>query len=435
MATQTSVPQPQVPPPQTQAITVRQNKEKIVSIISGKQFKEQLVAALMSRLEPDFVIRAAVAQLNTNVELQECTPVSVAFSTLLLAQAGLAPEPWKGHGWLIPRNIKVKKGDREWYEKRCTALIGYRVYVYLAYRTGVVGLASAQAVYEGDVFELDLGSGLAPHHEPWIRSLPDRPRRGEFLGAYALVKLKESGEFLVRWMTNEDIDKIRARSSASKKGPWDTDYTEMGKKTAFRALAKWIPDGDLQAIAALDEAADLGKVEAVIDGDSGQIVTVVHDEPEPQPQPIQQPQRLQNGTAAAPKAEPPLQQSQDAAAVPSGEPQEPVRERTIDRSVSQENEKPDPYSKDTNPHGKHISDGQFKRMMAILHSAQKMGKKGVPTDEEFLAKVRELGYRDPRFIEHTNRALYDELCAWADSGSLMIENRTPGTNGDNDESW
>lgn len=436
MATQTATPQQSSPPPQTGAITLRQNKENIIKIINRPIFKEQLLTSLMSRLEPDFVIRAAISQLNANAELQECTPVSVASSLLLLAQAGLAPEPWKGHGWLIPRNTKCKEGSREWWEKHCTALIGYRGYVYLAYQTRVVSLANAQPVYEGDVFELDLGSGLAPHHEPWIRRTADRPERGEFLGAYALVKLKDSGEFIVMWMTKEDIDKIRTRSSASAKGPWVTDYIEMARKTAMRRLAKWIPDGQLQGIAALDEASDLGKVEAVLDGNTGQIITVVRDTDE-EPAPIQPPkQAQQNGAQAAtegPKSDSATAQSPGqpaTAAAPPAQNEEVPRERTLDTSVSQE--EPDPFHKQDNPHGKHITEQMFKRMMAILHSAQKMQKKDVPSDEQFFEKVRSMGYKDPRYIPHKDRAVYDELCAYADSGTLKVQNASTGND---QEKW
>jgi recombinational DNA repair protein RecT len=42
-------------------------------------------------------------------------------------------------------------------------------------------------------------------------------------------------------MTKDEVDSIKQRSRAGSSGPWVTDYNEMGKKTVFRRLTKWIP--------------------------------------------------------------------------------------------------------------------------------------------------------------------------------------------------
>ena len=263
---------------ESKAITIADNKQGIIKIISNETFKKQLAAALMARIPEDYVVRSAISMINSTPKLQECTPVSIAASVLLLAQAGLAPEPWKGHGWLIPRNMKVKTpGQPDRWVTVCTALIGYRGYVTLANRSPEVTKAFALPVYEGDIFDLDLGSGELPLHKPWIRPEEGRPARGAILGAYAFVKLR-NGENLVEWMTKDDIDGIRKRSKASDDGPWVTDYAEMARKTPFRRLFKWIPDGELQRIAAMDEASELGKTESVIDRETGEIITVMRDE-------------------------------------------------------------------------------------------------------------------------------------------------------------
>jgi len=41
-------------------------------------------------------------------------------------------------------------------------------------------------------------------------------------------------------MTKDEVTKIRHRSKAANNGPWVTDFDEMGKKTVFRRLSKWL---------------------------------------------------------------------------------------------------------------------------------------------------------------------------------------------------
>jgi recombination protein RecT len=38
-----------------------------------------------------------------------------------------------------------------------------------------------------------------------------------------------------------EVEAVRKRSKSPNKGPWETDYDEMGKKTAFRRHSKWLP--------------------------------------------------------------------------------------------------------------------------------------------------------------------------------------------------
>ena len=494
----------------TQAITLVENKKQIVTIISTDKFKAQLAAALMARLPEDYVVRAAVATINSNEEIQKCSPVSIAASILLLAQAGLAPEPWKGHGWLIPRNQKIKgrDGKPDTWIKVCTALLGYRGLVKLAYDSAAVAKAGAYPVFQGDVFHLDLGSGEPPMHEPWIRPVEGREKRGELLGCYALAKLK-NGETLVEWMTKDDIDAIRTRSAASDRGPWVTDYVEMARKTPFRRLFKWIPDAELQKIAAMDEASDLGHMESTMDADTGEIITMVReDEDPPAKVAVLQPQRVnsekkqteapvesknetpdyakttvypppekgseivaQDGEhevrrwtdnneiacahkeckrcnelaapfiekpktadspSTAPAAEAPAQQQAAVTSAAQGQTAEgglfdkaepATKELTYDMSQTQV--APDPYHKEHNPQGKHISDSQHGRLWAILHSAQKKaeaeGKKAM-SDDEFMAHVKAKGYADARYIPKTPKSVYDDICTVAGGEALKVNN-------------
>ena len=274
----------------TQAITTSQNKVKILEIIKRDAFKEQLAAALVKRVDEEFFMRTVIANLNHDNKLLSCTPLSVAASVLMLAEAGLAPEHWKGHAYLIPR------------KNQCTPLIGYKGYIHLAYRCPKVKRVDAQIVYEGDFFDCDLGSGQPPVHKMWVKPTPDAPRRGELVAAYAVCEL-DTGATLVDVMLREDIDKIRKRSAAADSGPWVTDYAEMARKSPLRRLSKRIPDAELQRVASMEELTEFGKTTATLD-DKGTITIEQVDEPEQsgdEPTPPQRAGEAEPGPAVTPK--------------------------------------------------------------------------------------------------------------------------------------
>jgi recombination protein RecT len=112
-------------------------------------------------------------------------------------------------------------------------IIDYKGLVELVYRSGVVANVHADIVCENDDFVYDRGQ-LVKHQ------ISFREDRGEMYAAYCLVRMKDGTE-KCEVLTKREIDSIRARSKASKSGPWVTDYNEMAKKTAFRRVSKWIP--------------------------------------------------------------------------------------------------------------------------------------------------------------------------------------------------
>ncbi len=349
------------------ALTIADNKKQIVNIVQNDNFKKQLAAALMNRLPEDYVVRSAIATINGSSIIQECAPLTIAASILLLAQAGLAPEPWKGHGYLVPRNIKVsKRGEPDRWEKHCTALIGYRGYINIAYKSPQVKKVGANPVYEGDVFDLDQVDGTLVH-KPWIRPEEGRRERGKLIGAYAFVKMA-NGEILTEWMLKEDIDAVRARSTASDSGPWKTDYAEMARKTPLRRLFKWIPDPDLQRIAALEEANDYGNVAVTIDGDTGEIVTRIIETVEPEKPTIHMPQRKE--AAKVIDAEPQTENIPDGEYEdePNDSPIAGIFEEKTAEEVISEKKTPIPENKPSSNKVQGIGAGQAKRIHAIASS-------------------------------------------------------------------
>lgn len=122
-----------------------------------------------------------------------------------------------------------------------------------AINTGLVLDIEAYLVYKGDTFEIEQGTNAHIIHKP--NPWGDRGKES-ILGGYYFIKYP-NGTQQFDTMTIADIESIRKRSpsvGSGKTSPWDTDYTEMCKKTLINRAYKQIPKLDMseKARAALE---------------------------------------------------------------------------------------------------------------------------------------------------------------------------------------
>ncbi len=136
-----------------------------------------------------------------------------------LSAYGIEPDGRRAH--LIP------------YGNQCTLILDWKGLAELAMRSGIIAKLHADIVCENDVFEYNLGE-VVQH------KIDFKAPRGDMYAAYAMAVTKD-GPVFVAVLNKEEIDGIRRRSKSGNSGPWQTDYNEMAKKTAFRRLAKWLP--------------------------------------------------------------------------------------------------------------------------------------------------------------------------------------------------
>jgi recombination protein RecT len=184
----------------------------------------------------------AMQAMSNNSYLASCDPKSIASSVLSVAMSGLTLNPVMGHGYLVPRKGKAVFQP------------GYQGLIYLLVKSDIVRQVEARVVYENDEFSLEYGTHTNIIHKPVMKD------RGEIVGFYG-VATDANGMRYVEHMTKEEVMANALRSDMNKKekkltGAWDTDYSEMGRKTVIRRLYKYLPKttGDSSMLDRLTEA-------------------------------------------------------------------------------------------------------------------------------------------------------------------------------------
>lgn len=193
--------------------------QELKALLTGDTMREQFAAALPKHLTPERFCRVALTALTRTPKLAECTQESFFRCLLDLSAFGLEPDGRRAH--LIP------------YGNQCTLILDWKGIAELALRSGLIAKLHADIVCENDEFAYDLG-------EIKTHKIDFKQPRGAMYAVYALAVTKD-GQTFVAVMHKEEVEAIRKRSRAGNSGPWQTDYNEMSKKTAFRRLAKWLP--------------------------------------------------------------------------------------------------------------------------------------------------------------------------------------------------
>jgi len=204
---------------------------KIKTLAEALQRASASMSAVAAKMvTPDKLIKIAVAAAQRTPLLLECTPQSVVRAVIQGAELGLTPGSALNQAYLVP--FKNKKTQQ--YEAQL--IVSAQGLSELAYRSGLISTIQSEVVYEGDVFEFELG--LAPK----LKHIPSglTEDSAHITHAYMVVTLKDGGQ-VFRVFTRSQIDRIRGRSQARDYGPWVTDYAEMARKTVVKNGMKYVP--------------------------------------------------------------------------------------------------------------------------------------------------------------------------------------------------
>lgn len=210
-----------------------QQGQSLIEVIRQKQGSFADVAT--KYLPPERLVKLAIVAITKMPDLQKVPAAEVVAELINCARLGLEPNV-EGGRWLLPFKRRTDGGDR--YE--LVAVTDYRGLVDIARRSGEVVAIHADVRRANDLWEnwIDAGGATLVH----LRHRRAESDRGDVLGAYAVVRLK-NGEVQAAYLTLDEINsaKGRSRGASSEFSPWQRDFEAMAKKTAIRRLYNLLP--------------------------------------------------------------------------------------------------------------------------------------------------------------------------------------------------
>lgn len=270
--------------------------KSVLELLQEPDMRKRMLAVLPRHLSADRMVRVMAMAVHNTPKLLQCNQMSLLGALMVCATLGLEPNTPLGEVYLVPfgRRVKVEQDGKEtWVERTdVQVIIGYRGFISLARRSGMLVSLQAEVVYEGDTFEFEYGTNQHLKHIP---NGAHGGRKAQW--AYCFAKLSDGDAFVC--MPYEEVLKTRNSSAGyiqALKGkdapendwkrkqyeasPWVRHEHEMARKTAVRYLAKYLPMSiEFASALNLDEHGDKGvdyshfaqNPGAITDGDIKQI--------------------------------------------------------------------------------------------------------------------------------------------------------------------
>lgn len=175
--------------------------------------------------EIDFAAQAMLANTYL-IRVATENPLSLISALKNLALVGYTLNPVRKQGYLVPMG------------KAIVFVPSYMGLVDELVASGLVKKIEAHPVFDGEDFEIKLGTNGYLRHKP----NPWGKREKENLKGCYWYAILVDGTEMFDTISLEEIEKIRKRApSAKSSSPWDTDYIEMARKTAVRNGYKKVP--------------------------------------------------------------------------------------------------------------------------------------------------------------------------------------------------
>lgn len=245
----------------TQAAVAAKSNPTMKDLIEAQRpaIERQLGGAMSS----DAFVRAVLSEVGKNADLMNADPKTLLGGVMLAAQLRLEIGSGLGEFYLTPRKEKGKQ--------ICLPIIGFQGMIKLALRSELVTNVESFLVREGDDFTFGANSDRGMFYDWQPRDFEDKR---DWIGVVASARMKKGGTSWI-YLTREQVY-ARRPHYWNKGTPWQTHEDEMAKKTAVRALAKYLPKStDLGRALEADEQ----KVQHIKGMDEVQI-TQVQEEPE-----------------------------------------------------------------------------------------------------------------------------------------------------------
>ena len=230
-------------------------KEQVRHLLA--QNRAAIAQAMPRHMNAERLMRVAQTAVTTTPALLECYIPTLLGGIIQCSQMGLEPNTVLGHAYLVPF-FNSKKGRKD-----VQVIIGYKGLIDLARRSGQIISIAAHAVRENDDFEYEYGLNEK------LRHVPAEGERGDIQYFYAVAHMKDGGHAF-EVLTRAQVESIR--DGGNKNPVWREYFEEMGRKTAIRRLAKYLP---LSVEFATSVAQD-GKIAPVLEDDGALVGEFTH---------------------------------------------------------------------------------------------------------------------------------------------------------------
>jgi recombination protein RecT len=207
---------------------IASSEEKFTS--SGLVFNQEQIFATQMLMHNDYLSDVALKN-----------PSSLRLAMYNVAAVGLSLNPNQGLAYLVPRRLRSNEDPKVMLD------ISYRGLIAIGVETGSIVWAKPELVHVKDEFVYK-----GPAEKPLHNLDPFATDRGAVRGGYCIAELP-SGGVLVEAMSKADMDKIRNKSEAFKKGfgPWVEWEDQMQLKSIVKRAYKWWPSATPRMATAL----------------------------------------------------------------------------------------------------------------------------------------------------------------------------------------
>lgn len=214
-----SGPPAQVTPRQALTSVVRQNRVTIERLLRPTGIEVETFLAQL-----DVAVRQTPALLACDID-------SVLGGMLQSARYGLAPNDGQNLAWLLPRKVQGRQ-VAIWQ-------LGYEGVIALAQRNGVA--FSGEAVFPGDLFEVDLANPETLRHVPAYARKPTR-KRGDEAFAWWVKASYPDGRSVVHVLDRGQVERNHRQHSDAPNSPMWTKWFDAGAlKSVVKEMRKYLP--------------------------------------------------------------------------------------------------------------------------------------------------------------------------------------------------
>lgn len=206
------------------AVAVKKNPT-IKDLIEAQ--KPQIERQLAGAMNSDAFVRTVLSEISKTPALASADPATLLGGVMLAAQLRLEIGSGLGEMYLTPRKDRGRD--------ICLPIIGFQGFIKLVLRSGLVENVQTFVVREGDDFTYGANAERGMYYD-W------RPRDFEeerpAIGYVATARMKGGG---TTWVYLTEAQVLKRRPNYWEKGPWGSHPEEMARKTAVRALVKYLP--------------------------------------------------------------------------------------------------------------------------------------------------------------------------------------------------